>query len=131
MKWFKDNWLIALLGVIVALVIWMQFQQDGLYGSLMDKYKEQAAAHTAELAAMEAVNETWRAERDRLDSEYNERLENIQTEFNDQLAKVSKQRLRERRSLVKAAREDPSILTKEVRRVFGIPIYKPQQEKTE
>lgn len=129
MKWFKNNWMVVLLGFIVAFVIWSKFDEGTLYDKLMTDYNAQAAAYSAQIEAIEKVNAEMQAEQERLDTEYNERLENIQTQFSQELAKVSKQRRIERRSLVKAAKQDPTILTKEIRRVFGIPIYSPEKVK--
>jgi len=130
MKWFKDNWLLVLLGLVVSVVLYLQFNPNtNLYDKLMLQYNAQSKAHAAQIDALEKVNAEWRAEREKLDVEYNERLEDIQNDFNEQLAAIAKQRLKERRSLLRAAKNDPTILTRAVRRTFGIPTFKPKEKK--
>lgn len=123
MKWFKDNWLILLIVGVVALIAWQQLHSDSLYDKLMEDYNAQGQAHEAELKALENVNTAWRLEQEKLNKKYQADLEQVETNFNQRLDDIAEQRKKDRRRIVRAARKDPTTLTRAVQRVFGIPVY--------
>ena len=128
MKWLKDNWLIVVIILVVAVLAYGQATNVSLYDKLMNDYNAQAQDHKAQIVALEKVNEEQSKLVDQLHGEYNERLAIIRSEFNSRLNKVSAQRTVERRRLVEAAKKNPSALTKEIQRIFGIPLYQKEIE---
>jgi len=122
-QWFKDNWPILLIVVIILSVLsWRQCSSDSLYGKLMNDYNAQAKEHKQQIDELEKLNNARWEQQNLLNESYKKDVARIEKSYNEALQNITEERKKYQNKIVLDAKKDPTTLTTKVKDTFGIPI---------
>lgn len=123
MKFLKENWIIILGVLLVAFFAWREYQNSNDYDALMDDYLKMQTLYKEEQQKLAEADAEKAKALKALGLEYESRILILKQQHSKALQNIQKQSNVKRKEIVKRAKEDPTTLTREVNRVFGIPVH--------
>jgi predicted esterase YcpF (UPF0227 family) len=122
-KFLKENWMIILGVLLVAFLAWREYQNSNDYDALMDDYLKMQTLYKEEQQKLAEADAEKAKALKALGLEYESRILILKQQHSKALQNIQKQSNVKRKEIVKRAKEDPTTLTREVNRVFGIPVH--------
>jgi len=121
-EWLKSNWLPLFLMFAVAALFAKGCERTQTYNSLFEQYQEQSIDHQRQLKELRELQQAEREELDRQLHQYFENMNRIEREYKQEIQRIESSRESRRVTIIRDHDRDPTTLTDEVRRVFGIPV---------
>jgi sensor histidine kinase YesM len=121
--WIKGNWILLLLaaGMVFALVA--AKNKAANYETLLKAFQDQQTQNARELDELRKIQQDQIQKQLDIDRKYQEVLDKIQKDYQDQLHALDAKKQQELRAIIAANHDDPASMASAINGLFGIPIY--------
>lgn len=130
MKWLKEHWtlvVILLLCLCAAFIGWKLYNGSSLYDKLMNDYNAQAKAHKEEIVMIENINTALQKKLTSLQVEHENKIKQIEEDYQKKLSALAQNQYKSKKKILDNTKTNPTFMTDEITKMFGIPVYMPQQ----
>jgi hypothetical protein len=115
--WIRHYWYIPAL-LIYTIILWLFFRKSN--NKLLEVLSITKDSYKKEVHAINTAHKKELKKREEIVLLYQETLKNIENEYNIKIKELSSKRQKEIKKIVEENREDPSVLAKEMKKLFGV-----------
>jgi uncharacterized protein YlxW (UPF0749 family) len=121
--WLKGHWfLFVLIGPLVYAAIFAK-NKAVLVDQLLKEFKEQQTQNSKQLDELRRIQQEQITKQQEINQKYNEVLDRIQQNYQDQLRTLDIQKEVDLRHIIATNNDDPAAMARDINALFGIPIY--------
>lgn len=120
-RFIKGNYLLLLVIVAVAFVMFRGCDQFSAYDKLMSKYNQQIEDTQERIEKLKEIQKKQAEKREELNQKYQEKLKKLEEDYKKRISEIRRSKFDRQSRIVKEAEKDPSSLIKKVEEKFGIP----------
>jgi Skp family chaperone for outer membrane proteins len=117
--WMKDNWIIFVVLVVVAFFLYQHERSKALLNSMARENTEEFARHTADLEAMRTTYEAERAQQEEINQRYTTEIERLTTDYNQRLVDLETRITARRRTFIRDTGGRPTEMADRLRERLG------------
>lgn len=117
--WSKSNWIIYVVVIIVGVAVWQHMIQSDLIQNLAKQNQEEFARHTQDLAELRQTYEHEHAAQEAINQQYNQTLQQLQTDYNTRLTQLETQTTQRRQRFVTETSGHPDEMASRLRQRLG------------
>lgn len=121
--WIKGNWILLLLVSGMIFGILFAKNKSDLYNQLLTEFRSQQTQNAKELEDLRKVQQNQLAKQQDINRKYEEVLDKIQRDYQDQVHLLGSQKQEELKRIISVNHDDPSAMAHEINGLFNIPIY--------
>lgn len=114
---------IAVLGIGLILGILFAKNKSLLIEELMKEFRDQQDRNRKQLDELRRIQQEQIASQQEINRKYNEVIDKIQREYQNQLHTLDVQKEADLRHIIAANKDDPAAMAKDINILFGIPLY--------
>lgn len=123
--WIKGHALLLVLGVLLVYAMIASKNKQALYNQLLQEFQGQQAKNAKELQDLRNIQQENLRKQEEINRKYNEVLDRIQKNYQDQLQNLDAQKEQDLRRIIAANHDDPNAMANDINTLFGIPIFPP------
>lgn len=123
--WIKGHALLLVLGVLLVYAMIASKNKQALYNQLLQEFQGQQAKNAKELQDLRNIQQENLRKQEEINRKYNEVLDRIQKNYQDQLQNLDAQKEQDLRRIIAANHDDPNAMANDINALFGIPIFPP------
>ena len=123
--WIKGHALLLALGVLLVYAMIASKNKQTLYNQLLQEFQGQQAKNAKELQDLRNIQQENLRKQEEINRKYNEVLDRIQKNYQDQLQNLDAQKEQDLRRIIAANHDDPNAMANDINTLFGIPIFPP------
>lgn len=112
-------WIWLGVAVVVAVILWRFLSMDGLIGTMMEEQQTMEARHMADLEALRTTYETERVAQEAINARLKENLLRVETEYNDRLSELETRTRTRRAAVVRETGGDPNEMARRLSERLG------------
>lgn len=121
--WLKGHWfLLVLAGALVYAAIFAK-NKAVLVDQLLKEFKDQQVQNSRQLDELRRIQQEQITKQQEINQKYNEVLDRIQRDYQDQLHTLDIQKEVDLRHIIATNKDDPAAMARDINTLFGIPIY--------
>lgn len=117
--WMKNNWIIFVVLVVVAFFLYQHERSKALLNSMARENTEEFARHTADLEAMRTTYEAERAQQEEINQRYTTEIERLTTDYNQRLVDLETRITARRRTFIRDTGGRPTEMADRLRERLG------------
>jgi len=121
--WFKGHWFLLVLAVALVYTAIFAKNKAVLVDRLLKEFKDQQAQNSKQLDELRRIQQEQITRQQEINQKYNEVLDRIQRNYQDQLHTLDVQKEVDLRHIIATNKDDPAAMARDINILFGIPIY--------
>lgn len=121
--WLKGHWLLLLLGFGLIYAFAFARKKTTMIDELFQEFKDQQTQNARQLDELRKIQQEQIVKQQEINQKYNEVLDKIQRDYQDQLHTLDIQKEADLRHIVATNKDDPAAMARDINTLFGIPIY--------
>jgi uncharacterized membrane protein YhiD involved in acid resistance len=121
--WLKGHWYVLVIaaGLIYASIL--AKNKSTVINDLLKELREQQTRNSKQLDELRKIQHDQIVRQQEINAKYNEVLNKIQKDYQDQLRNLDSQKEADLRNIIATNKDDPSAMARDINILFGIPIY--------
>lgn len=119
LEWLKQNWIMVLVGVVVAFLVWQHFAQSAMVNSLSAENAAQFERYKVSLQEMQVVHERERAAQEEINQHLQENLTRVETEYTTRMSDLEDRSRVRRQTFVRETAGNPEEMAQRLRDRLG------------
>jgi biopolymer transport protein ExbB/TolQ len=121
--WLKGNWLLLVLGAALVYAIFLAKNKSKVVDQLLKEFQNQQVQNRQQLDELRKIQREQITKQQEINAKYNEVLDRIQRNYQEQLRTLDVQKERDLRHIISVNKDDPAAMARDINALFGIPIY--------
>lgn len=121
--WLKGHWLLLLLGAGLIYAFVFAKNKTAMVDQLLKEFKDQQTQNAKQLDELRKIQQEQITKQQEINQKYNEVLDKIQRDYQDQLHTLDIQKEVDLRHIIATNKDDPAAMARDINTLFGIPIY--------
>lgn len=121
--WLKGNWLLLVISAGIVFGILFAKNKTDVIQQLLKEYEGQQRRNAEELNALRNIQKEHIQKQEEISRKYNEVLDLIQKNYQDQLRTLDVQKEQQLRQIIETNNNNPEAMATSINNLFGIPIY--------
>lgn len=119
LEWCKNNWVVFVIAGLVLFFWYQHVMQNQLITDMAKQSQEEFARHTQDLQEMRTAYEHEHAAQEAINQQYNETIQRLQTDYNQRISDLEHQTTQRRQRFVTETSGHPAEMADRVRQRLG------------
>jgi predicted nuclease with TOPRIM domain len=115
--------LLLVLGAALVYAIFLAKNKSKVVDQLLKEFQNQQVQNRQQLDELRKIQREQITKQQEINAKYNEVLDRIQRNYQEQLRTLDVQKERDLRHIISVNKDDPAAMARDINALFGIPIY--------